>query len=288
MEAFPPHLAQGLSSQVEQDSQPAFALFRWEQQRSQRRIKNKPLQAFLLHGCSQPQWVGGMGHFIPPHGAARGASSSSDMETPGESVWEYRKRWEEMLFFPLSSFNPGRQQAHNILWRKLTLYQPNPVPLISPPSSTSSWQMRGDNQGEWKGGIKGKALFSPLRVQGLVCVEQSSLAAPWHTLCSCRNDHLLWLWWLRTRHSRKFFSVPQKCSQWCCAEPSFWYPFLWPLPHPGADPELLHLQTKVNGQKLPNSERKKIAFSTKESWGGWGTTTNKLNKNPCWQQLSLC
>lgn len=184
MEAFPHHLAQGLSSQVEQDSQPAFALFRWEQQRSQRRIKNKPLQAFLLHGCSQPQWVGGVGHFIPPHGAARGASSSSEMETSGESVWEYQKRWEEMLFFPLSSFNPGRQQAHNILWRKLTLYQPNPVPLISPPSSTSSWQMRGDNQGEWKGGIKGKALFSVCRAEfpgssltyPLLLQERSSLA----------------------------------------------------------------------------------------------------------------
>lgn len=126
-----------------------------------------------------------------------------------EGVWECRGRQKELLLFPPSPFNPGRQQAYHLLWRILTLRQPNPVRPLSPLSSTQSWWMRTESQGEQKGGIKGKALFS-LRVEGLTVVEQRYLTAPCRTLGSNSRPHLLWLRWLHTRHNKNNFSVSFK------------------------------------------------------------------------------
>jgi len=129
--------------------------------------------------------------------------------------------------------------------------------------------MRRDSPGEQKGGRKGKALVSSLRVQGLASLGQGYLTAPCHTLSSGRRAHLHWLRWPHTRHSRNSFSVSFKnvCSDALQSRPSD-----IPCFDPVLTQELtLNCSMCRRGSKTRNFQTQKgekLFFPTKKAEGG--------------------
>lgn len=114
MKTFLSHLAQDLSSHVEQGSQPALALFRVEQWKSQKNFKTSLSKPSPCMAALHPRKREARGALSHP---TAGASSSSEMEMSEPPRGSGRgvgvQRWEELQVFPFSCLSPGRQAGLN-------------------------------------------------------------------------------------------------------------------------------------------------------------------------------
>lgn len=127
--------------------------------------------------------------------------------------------------------------------------------------------MRRDSQGERKGGIKGKALFSSQRARALSCEAELSVSSlPCPRLWQESSSSLATL--SIPDRAGTIFQCPSKMFAMMLSRAILPISFALSPSSPGADPELLLVQTGDKGQKLLNSERRKIIFSTNESRAG--------------------